>query len=43
MKKNYVLSIHVGHDSSAALVENGKVVAAVAEERFTKLKHYSNI
>ena len=27
------------HDSSAALVVDGKVVAAAAEERFTRVKH----
>lgn len=40
-KKNYILGIHVGHDSSVALVKNGRIVAAAAEERFTGLKHYS--
>jgi carbamoyltransferase len=30
------------HDSSAALLVNGKLVAAAAEERFTRLKHDSN-
>jgi len=28
-----------GHDSSAALIIDGKVVAAVEEERFTRIKH----
>ena len=27
------------HDASAALICNGKVVAAAQEERFTKVKH----
>ena len=39
--KKYVLGIHVGHDSSAAIVLDGKIIAAVTEERFTGLKHYS--
>ena len=30
------------HDSSAAIVENGEVIAAVQEERFTRIKHDSN-
>jgi carbamoyltransferase len=30
------------HDSAAALVQNGKVVAAVEEERFTRKKHTSD-
>ncbi|CAG4882920.1 conserved protein of unknown function [Georgfuchsia toluolica] len=29
------------HDSAAALVEDGRVVAAAQEERFTRKKHYS--
>lgn len=43
MKKTYTLGLHVGHDSSAALVENGKIVAASSEERFTNLKHYNGL
>ena len=34
-----VLGVHVGHDSSASLVIDGKIVADVAEERFTRCKH----
>ena len=29
----------VGHDSAAAILQNGKLVAAAAEERFCRLKH----
>lgn len=38
-----VLGIHIGHDSSAALVVNGRIVADVAEERFTRTKHYCGL
>ena len=38
-----VLGVHVGHNSSASLVINGKIVADVAEERFTRIKHYSGL
>lgn len=41
MKKNIVLGIHHGHDSSVTIVKDGKIVASAAEERFTRLKHYS--
>lgn len=34
-----VLGVHLGHDSSAALVIDGKLVADAAEERFTRIKH----
>jgi len=30
------------HDSAAALIENGKILAAVQEERFTRIKHDSS-
>ena len=30
------------HDSAAALIENGKIIAAVQEERFTRIKHDSS-
>jgi carbamoyltransferase len=38
-----VLGVHIGHDSSAALVIDGKIVADVAEERFVRIKHYSKL
>lgn len=38
-----ILGIHTGHDSSAALVVDGRIVADVAEERFTRIKHYSGL
>ena len=34
-----VLGIHTGHDSSAALIVDGRIVADVAEERFSRIKH----
>jgi carbamoyltransferase len=38
-----VLGIHIGHESSAALVVDGKILADVAEERFTRTKHYCGL
>lgn len=38
-----VLGIHIGHDSSASLVIDGKIIADAAEERFTRIKHYSGL
>jgi carbamoyltransferase len=38
-----VLGIHIGHDSSAALVHDGRIMADVAEERFVRIKHYSGL
>lgn len=39
----YILGIHVGHDSSAALVRDGEVLIDVQEERFVRIKHYAGI
>jgi carbamoyltransferase len=40
MKDCYVLGISAFyHDSACALLKNGKLVAAVQEERFTRIKH----
>jgi carbamoyltransferase len=36
-----VLGIHEGHDAGAALIQDGKVVAAISEERIRNIKHYS--
>src|SRR5918995_6945560 len=39
-RQMYTLGINAAfHDSSACLVEDGQVVAAVEEERFTRIKH----
>lgn len=38
-----VLGIHIGHDSSAALIRDGRIVADVAEERFSRTKHYCGL
>ena len=36
----YILGISAYyHDSAAALIKDGKVVSAVQEERFTRIKH----
>ena len=35
-----ILGIHLGHDASAALIVNGRILAAVSEERFTREKLY---
>jgi carbamoyltransferase len=38
-----VLGIHQGHDSSAAIVKDGKIIADVQEERFARIKHSKNV
>jgi len=35
-----VLGLHEGHNASASIAIDGRIVAAVAEERFTGLKNY---
>jgi carbamoyltransferase len=34
-----ILGVHIGHDSGAALVVDGRVVADIAEERMNRVKH----
>jgi len=38
-----ILGIHIGYDSRAALVVDGRIVADVAEELFIRTKHYSSL
>jgi len=38
-----ILGVHIGHDSSAALIVDGKIVADVAEERFNRIKHFAGL
>lgn len=38
-----ILGVHIGHDSSAALIKDGVICSDVAEERFTRIKHYSGL
>jgi carbamoyltransferase len=38
-----ILGIHSGHDSSAAILSDGEIIADVQEERFTRVKHCSNV
>lgn len=37
-----ILGVHCGHDSAATLVDDGIIIADVAEERFTRIKHDSS-
>jgi len=44
MSKNFtVLGINAGHDAGAAIVKNGKILAAINEERIRNIKHYNGI
>ncbi len=38
----YILGIHIGHESSAALIKNGNIIGAIQEERFDRIKNSSN-
>ncbi|MDP2761581.1 MAG: carbamoyltransferase C-terminal domain-containing protein [Sideroxyarcus sp.] len=40
MKDNLILAVHVGHNSSVALMHNGEIVTAALEERFCRQKNY---
>ncbi|MFW5498401.1 MULTISPECIES: carbamoyltransferase family protein [unclassified Maridesulfovibrio] len=36
---SYILGLHIGHDRGAALINNGKIVSAISEERLDRVKH----
>ena len=36
-----ILGIHDGHNAGAALLKDGKVLAAISEERLNNIKNYS--
>ena len=36
-----VVGIHDGHTAAAALARDGRIVAAVQEERFTRIKNWA--
>lgn len=38
-----ILGLHFGHDSSAALVKNGKLISAISFERITRIKKYAGM
>jgi carbamoyltransferase len=38
-----ILGINDGHDAGAALIEDGRVEAAIQEERLTNIKNYSGV
>lgn len=38
-----ILGVHLGHDSCAALIVDGKIIADVQEERFVRIKHYCGL
>lgn len=38
-----ILGVQIGHDSSAALIAEGRLVADVAEERFARVKHFTGL
>lgn len=38
-----ILAINDGHDASIALLENGKIIFAIEEERLRNIKHFSGV
>lgn len=41
MKDRYILGVHSGHDASACLLKNNKIVCAIEKERLSRKKHDS--
>ena len=38
-KQMNILGIHLGHNSTAAIVVDGKIINCISEERFTRIKN----
>ena len=36
----YILGIHDGHNASVALMKNGRIIDAIQEERFNRIKNF---
>ena len=37
-----ILGLNINHaDTSACLIKDGKIISAIEEERFVRLKHYA--
>ena len=39
----YILGLNAGHNSTACLLKDGKIVGCVSEERFTRVKNHSGM
>jgi len=39
----YILGLNIGHNSTACLLKDGKILSCVSEERFTRIKNQSGV
>lgn len=39
----YVLGLNIGHNATACLIKDGKIISCVSEERFTRIKNYCGV
>jgi len=39
----YVLGLNIGHNGTAALLKDGKIIGCVSEERFSRIKNHSGL
>ncbi|MBI3334500.1 carbamoyltransferase [Candidatus Pacearchaeota archaeon] len=39
----YILGLNIGHNATAALLHNGKILGCISEERFSRVKNHSGI
>ncbi|HRZ85777.1 MAG TPA: carbamoyltransferase C-terminal domain-containing protein [Candidatus Paceibacterota bacterium] len=39
----YVLGLNIGHNSTACLLKDGKIIGCISEERFSRIKNYYGI
>ena len=41
--KLYIIGLYDGHNSNAALIKNGKIIKAIEEEKYSKIKNHNNV
>lgn len=39
----YILGLNIGHNATACLLKDGKIVSCISEERFSRIKNHSGI
>lgn len=39
----YILGLNIGHNATACLLKDGKIISCVSEERFTRIKNHSGV
>ena len=39
----YILGLNIGHNATACLLKDGKIISCISEERFSRIKNHHGI